>query len=114
MESNKMFALIIDTALENTSNVFFLIFCKMNRKKKKSYISLFLSFGTIIAQNGTQPDSARVIVGSQANISVDVLLNDNLNANKDYELISVYKSTTSTSVNISTNGSKAQYQDPQG
>jgi hypothetical protein len=77
-------------------------------------VSLFLSFGTIIAQNGTQPDSARVIVGSQANISVDVLLNDNLNASKDYELISVYKSTTSTSVNISTNGSKAQYQDPQG
>lgn len=77
-------------------------------------VGLILSFGVINAQNGTQPDSARVIVGSQANISVDVLLNDNLNANKDYELISVYKSTTSTSVNISTNGSKAQYQDPQG
>ena len=75
---------------------------------------LVLSFGKSFAQNGTQPDSARVIVGSQANISIAVLINDNLNASKDYELVSVYKSATSTSVNISINGSQAQYQDPQG
>lgn len=75
---------------------------------------LVFGFGSLFAQNGTQPDSARVIVGSQANISIAVLLNDNLNTNKDYELVSVYKSTTSTSVNISVNGSNAQYQDPQG
>jgi len=75
---------------------------------------LVLSFGKFSAQNGTQPDSARVIVGSQASIFIPVLLNDNLNVNKDYELVSVFKSNTSTAINISVNLNQAQYQDPQG
>ena len=82
-------------------------------KKISIIIALTYCILGMNAQNGTQPDSARVIVGSKVTLNISVLANDNLNASKNYVLQSVYKSTTSQSINLTMSGNIASYQDPQ-
>ena len=77
-------------------------------------LSILGGMASLYGQNGTQADSARVIIGSQVQLSIDVLSNDNLVAGKNYSLESVFKSVTSQAINISIVNGKAVYQDIQG
>lgn len=66
-----------------------------------------LAFG----QNGTRPDTDKVIVGSKVVRTIDVLANDNAVAGKSYQLQSVYYSITSPStfITIGISGNKTTY-----
>lgn len=84
---------------------------------KNLYIFILSILGgmtSLYSQNGTQADSGRVIIGSQVQLTIDVLSNDNLVAGKNYSLESVFKSVTSQAINISVLNGKAVYQDIQG
>lgn len=82
---------------------------------KKIYFIILLnvSFLSIYSQNGTQPDSARVISGSLVTRTINVLDNDILVATKNYSLFSVYKSTTNNSYVINIVGNSVTFRETQ-
>lgn len=69
---------------------------------KKIYILLLcaLSYG-MTAANGTQPDSGRVIVGSQVQLTIPVLNNDDVA--RGYTLSAIYPTTGPFNISISGN-----------
>ncbi len=88
---------------------------KIQKQKSKlmKKISTLLILGTILttnAQNGTQPDSSRMIVGSQVVRTIDVLANDILVSAKTYTLDTFYKSASSPSIILTKNGNSINFQ----
>lgn len=77
--------------------------------KKVILIAFVTMTNYVFTQNGTQPDSSRVIPGSEVTRTIDVLTNDILNMSKDYELSSVYKSQTSPNVTIAVDNGKVTF-----
>jgi hypothetical protein len=83
--------------------------------KLLTLIILLIASQAIQAQNGTRPDTEKVIVGSQVVRSIPVLNNDNLVAGKNYQLIGVFNSVTSPSnvAQLGMNGNLATYKELQ-
>lgn len=80
--------------------------------KQKLLLSAILcsSAFTLIGQNGTRPDEARVILRSEVIRTINVLANDDAVIGKTYQLDSVYKTSTKNFI-INKVGQTATYQD---
>lgn len=81
--------------------------------KQKLLLTILVYSGMhgLLAQNGTRPDEAKVILGSGVVRTIPVLANDNAVAGKNYQLTSVYHSVTSSASDIQINivGANATY-----
>lgn len=84
-------------------------------KKLLKLLIIFIGFQSMKGQNGTRPDSDKVIVGSQVVRTIAVLANDNAVAGKNYQLTSVFHSVTSpsTNIDIAVSGNNVTYKDKQ-
>jgi hypothetical protein len=80
--------------------------------KQKLLLSALLcsSAFALWGQNGTRPDEAKVILGSEVIRAIFVLANDNAVAGKTYQLASVYKTSTKNFI-INVSGQNVNYQD---
>ena len=79
----------------------------------KQKLLLFALLGssvfTLVGQNGTRPDEAKVILGSEVVRTINVIANDNAIAGKTYQLENVYKTTTKNII-VARVGTNATYQ----
>lgn len=79
------------------------------KNKLLLFYLVILSAGISLAQNGTRPDEAKVIVGSRVVRTIPVLDNDNLVAGKSYQLTNVYQ-TAGKNIIIAVEGNNVTYQ----
>lgn len=82
-------------------------------KQKLLLAALLTSTVFMQSQNGTRPDEAKVILGSNVVRTINVLANDNAVAGKSYQLIGVFN-LSSKNIAINTSGNNATYQDNHG
>lgn len=85
---------------------------KLRRMKQKLLLSAFFysSVIALLGQNGTRPDAAKVIIGSEVVRTINVLVNDNAVTSKIYQLDTVYKTSTKNFI-VNKVGQNATYQD---
>ncbi|MCE2963248.1 MAG: T9SS type A sorting domain-containing protein [Chitinophagales bacterium] len=81
--------------------------------KQKLLLSALLcsSVQILLGQNGTRPDEAKVILGSQVVRTINVVANDNGTPGKTYTLLNVYPAVTSIgNITVNTVGGNATFQ----